>query len=216
MSAALVFGEYLAATVVALMYAGGQYSAFAEKRARREMTALLAARRGARCATGTASLPRYRSMPSSRATAFSSVAATSCLPTGSWTGVSRSSSASALTGESLPVRCAERGAGNERSTSVGDAFDLSVARRAADSTYAGIVRLVEQAEGHEAPMARPRGSLRDRLSRGDGGVRRGAWILTGDPIRAVAVLVVATLSAHPRGAEWRSSPACRGRRVKAS
>ena len=43
MTAALVFGEYLAAAVVALMYAGGQYlEAFAEKRARREMTALLA------------------------------------------------------------------------------------------------------------------------------------------------------------------------------
>ena len=43
MSAALVFGETLAAAVVALMYAGGQYlELFAERRARREMTALLA------------------------------------------------------------------------------------------------------------------------------------------------------------------------------
>ena len=43
MSAALVFGEELAAVVVALMYAGGQYlESFAEGRARREMTALLA------------------------------------------------------------------------------------------------------------------------------------------------------------------------------
>src|SRR5262252_2721552 len=43
MLAALVFAEYLAAVVVALMYAGGQYlEAFAERRASREMTALLA------------------------------------------------------------------------------------------------------------------------------------------------------------------------------
>ena len=43
MSAALVFGEHLAAVVVALMYAGGQYlESFAEGRATREMTALLA------------------------------------------------------------------------------------------------------------------------------------------------------------------------------
>ena len=42
MTAALMFGEYLAAAVVALMYAGGQYlESFAEGRARREMTALL-------------------------------------------------------------------------------------------------------------------------------------------------------------------------------
>jgi cation transport ATPase len=43
MLAALVFGEYLAAVVVALMYSGGQYlESFAEHRASREMTALLA------------------------------------------------------------------------------------------------------------------------------------------------------------------------------
>jgi cation transport ATPase len=42
MSAALIFGETLAANVVALMYAGGQLlESFAEGRARREMTALL-------------------------------------------------------------------------------------------------------------------------------------------------------------------------------
>src|SRR5258708_34950266 len=43
MLAALLFAEYLAAVVVALMYAGGQYlEDFAERRASREMTALLA------------------------------------------------------------------------------------------------------------------------------------------------------------------------------
>src|SRR5271169_6218295 len=43
MTAALAFGENLAAAVVALMYAGGQYlENFAERHARREMTALLA------------------------------------------------------------------------------------------------------------------------------------------------------------------------------
>ena len=43
MAAALIVGEELAAVVVALMYAGGQFlEAFAERHARREMTALLA------------------------------------------------------------------------------------------------------------------------------------------------------------------------------
>src|SRR5665647_1398987 len=42
MTAALAVGENLAAAIVALMYAGGQYlEAFAERHARREMTALL-------------------------------------------------------------------------------------------------------------------------------------------------------------------------------
>ena len=43
MLAALLFAEYLAAAVVAVMYSGGQYlESFAERRASREMTALLA------------------------------------------------------------------------------------------------------------------------------------------------------------------------------
>lgn len=43
MSAALIFGEELAAAIVALMYAGGQYlETDAEGRAQRDMTALLA------------------------------------------------------------------------------------------------------------------------------------------------------------------------------
>ena len=43
MTAALAVGQTLAGAIVALMYAGGQYlEGFAEKRARREMTALLA------------------------------------------------------------------------------------------------------------------------------------------------------------------------------
>ena len=42
MSAALIFGEYLAAVVVAVMYSGGTFlERFAEGRARREMRALL-------------------------------------------------------------------------------------------------------------------------------------------------------------------------------
>lgn len=43
MTAALAVGENLAAVVVALMYSGGQYlEGFAERHARREMTAILA------------------------------------------------------------------------------------------------------------------------------------------------------------------------------
>jgi P-type E1-E2 ATPase len=43
MFAALLFAEYLAAAVVAVMYSGGQYlESFAERRASREMSALLA------------------------------------------------------------------------------------------------------------------------------------------------------------------------------
>ena len=79
------------------------------------------------------------------------------------------------------------------STNVGEAFDLVASRRAAESTYAGIVRLVEAAQRSKAPMSRLADRYRDGVSRGDGRrspAGRGSW--TGDPIRAVAVLVVAT------------------------
>src|SRR6185312_9573188 len=78
------------------------------------------------------------------------------------------------------------------STNVGDAFDLEAARVAADSTYAGVVRLVAAAQKARAPMSR----LADRYAMVFLGVTlalgSAAWQFTGDPIRAVAVLVVAT------------------------
>ena len=78
------------------------------------------------------------------------------------------------------------------STNVGEAFDLMATRRAAESTYAGIVRLVEAAQRRVEPMSR----MADRYALlflvVTVVLAVAAWALTGDPIRAVAVLVVAT------------------------
>ncbi len=78
------------------------------------------------------------------------------------------------------------------STNVGEAFDLVATRRAAESTYAGIVRLVEAAQRARAPMSR----MADRYALlflvVTIALATAAWGLTGDPIRAVAVLVAAT------------------------
>jgi heavy metal translocating P-type ATPase len=97
-----------------------------------------------------------------------------------------------LTGEAIPVQRKVTEAVLSGSTNVGEAFDLVALRRAAESTYAGIVRLVESAQRSKAPMSR----LADRFSMVFLGVTitiaGGAWLWTGDPIRAVAVLVVAT------------------------
>lgn len=99
---------------------------------------------------------------------------------------------SALSGESLPVR---RHAGEtvlSGSVNAGAPFDLSASRAAAQSTYAGIVRMVEAARNSRAPFMR----LADRyalalipLTLILAGL---AWLLSGDPVRALAVLVVAT------------------------
>ena len=70
--------------------------------------------------------------------------------------------------------------------------EASAMHEAEDSTYAGIVRLVEDAQRSKAPMSR----LADRWSIGFLAITVmiafAAWWFTRDPIRAVAVLVVAT------------------------
>jgi heavy metal translocating P-type ATPase len=193
MSAALLFGETLAAAVVALMYSGGTFlESFAQGRARREMSDLLS--RVPRTAT------RHRNG------ALDEVPLDDITPgdlllirqgeVAPVDGAVESERAmldqSALTGESMPARLARGQDVMSGSTNAGEAFDLRATRRAADSTYAGIVRLVEAAQASKAPMAR----LADRYSllflAVTVALATAAWWFTGDPIRAVAVLVVAT------------------------
>ena len=193
MTAALVFGEALAAAVVALMYSGGTFlESFAEGRARREMSALLS--RVPRTATrkrdgALEEVPLDQIAPGD----LLLIRQGDVAPVD---GVVESARAmldqSALTGESMPIRL-ERGAEvMSGSTNAGEAFDLRATQIAADSTYAGIVRLVAAAQASKAPMAR----LADRYSLVFLAVTvtlaTAAWWFTGDPIRAVAVLVVAT------------------------
>lgn len=193
MSAALLFGETLAAAVVAVMYAGGTFlESFAEGRARREMHALLS--RVPRTATrhrdgALEDVPLDAIRPGDRLL----IRQGDVVPVD---GIVASQTAfldtSALTGESLPVH-ADRGADvMSGATNAGEAFDLIAERPAHESTYAGIVRLVEEAQHARAPMSR----MADRWSLGflavTLAIAAAAWAVTGDPIRAVAVLVVAT------------------------
>ncbi|OCW56966.1 heavy metal translocating P-type ATPase [Hoeflea olei] len=193
MSAALVFGETLAAAVVAVMYSGGTFlESFAEGRARREMSDLLS--RVPRVAT-------RRRADTLEEIPLDDIAIGDLLlirhgDVAPVDGMVESEQAildqSALTGESLPIRLGRGEDVMSGSTNSGDAFDLRVKRRAADSTYAGIVRLVETAQASKAPMSR----LADRWSMlfllATIVIAAAAWAQTGDPIRAVAVLVVAT------------------------
>ncbi len=99
---------------------------------------------------------------------------------------------SALTGEPLPV---ERITGDDVRSGVlnaGRPIDLLATAVAAQSTYAGVVRLVQQAQASSAPFVR----AADRfaiyfvpLTLILAGV---SWAVGGDPVLAVAVLVVAT------------------------
>ncbi len=193
MSAALAFGETLAAAVVALMYSGGTFlEIIAEGRARREMHLLLARvpRTATRHNNGALEEVALEAIePGDRLLIRQGDVA----PVDGTVASARAVlDTSALTGESLPVTLAEGDAVMSGATCSGEAFDMVAVRRAEESSYAGIVRLVEAAQKSKAPMSR----LADRWSLWflafTVALALAAWWFTGDPIRAVAVLVVAT------------------------
>lgn len=193
MAGALAAGEYLAGTVVALMYAGGQaLEDFAQDRAGREMTALLARvpRSARRMAQGRIEEIAIAAIATGDRLLIAAgeilpVDATLASPNGVF-------DEAAMTGEPLPVnRCA----GDSLSSGIvnaGAAVEIVAIRPAAESTYAGIVRLVEAARRSKAPMAR----LADRYALGflalTVTMAGGAWAWSGDPLRGLAVLVIAT------------------------
>lgn len=193
MTAALVFGENLAAAVVAVMYSGGGFlEGYAEGRAKREMHDLLA--RVPRTATRHVDgklldVPLGDIEPGDRLL----IRQGDVVPVD---GILASQSAfldtSALTGESLPVHASGGMEVMSGATNAGDAFDVTATRRADESTYAGIVRLVEAAQRSKAPMSRLADQWSLAFLLASVGLSLAAWWFTNDPIRAVAVLVVAT------------------------
>ncbi|MGF1662488.1 MAG: heavy metal translocating P-type ATPase [Kineosporiaceae bacterium] len=99
---------------------------------------------------------------------------------------------STLTGEPLPV---DRGPGEDvrsGALNAGPPARMVATATSEASTYAGIVRLVEQAGAESAPFVR----VADRVAAGFVPFALAfatlAWAVSGDPVRAVAVLVVAT------------------------
>ncbi|WP_242531212.1 HAD-IC family P-type ATPase [Roseococcus thiosulfatophilus] len=190
---ALVMDENLAANVVALMYAGGQFlDDHARHRASAEMTALLA--RQPRTALrhgpgGLEEVPLTTLRPGDRLL----IPRGAVLPVdGLLEGESALLDTAAVTGEPLPQRAARGEALLSGCANAGEAFDLLATTDAEASTYGGILRLVRAAQESRAPMAR----LADRWALGflalTLALAGGAWAAIGEATRALAVLVVAT------------------------
>jgi heavy metal translocating P-type ATPase len=193
MAGCLFIGEYLAGNVVALMLTGGQMlEDYARARARREMTALLArAPRSAQRyeAGGLREVPIEAIKPGD----LLLVRPGETVPVDGLVsdGARAMIDESALTGESIPIAKVSGDPVMSGSVNEGGAFDLTATETAAGSTYAGIVRLVESAQGSKAPMSR----LADRYALGFLAVTlalSAAAYWLGGEIRALAVLVVAT------------------------
>ncbi len=193
MAGALALGELVAGAVIAVMLTGGQaLERFAEGRARRELSALLA--RAPRVAH------RYDdgqvedvTVDAVRAGDVLLVKTGEVLPTDGMV-LDRQAvlDESALTGESRPTEVSPGSLVRSGAVNAGGVLQLRATTTAAGSTYAGIVRLVEQAASERSPFVR----LADRSA----GwfvlvtlvLAGAAWAWSGDPVRALAVLVVAT------------------------
>jgi P-type E1-E2 ATPase len=97
-----------------------------------------------------------------------------------------------MTGEPLPVLRAHGEQVRSGTSNAGDVFELRTIRPAAESAYSAVVRLVRDAESRKAPFVR----LADRYAifflPVTIVVAGLAWALSGDPVRALAVFVVAT------------------------
>ncbi|WP_055046728.1 heavy metal translocating P-type ATPase [Devosia sp. A16] len=193
MGAALLFGEALAANVVGLMYAGGQLlEQFAEGRAKRELTALLGRvpRTAMRKRDGALEqVPIGELVPGD----LILIRAGDTLPVdGTVVATTAVVNEAALTGEPLPVKHKAGEALLSGSINAGDAFEMTVTHPAAQSTFAHIVRLVEQAQQTKAPVVRVADRLAVWFLLVTVAIAGAAWWWSGDHLRALAVLVVAT------------------------
>jgi heavy metal translocating P-type ATPase len=193
MIGAILLHETLPGAVIAVMITTGRaLEDYADTRARRELAALLARspRVVHRYGPGGLTSPPIESVVQGDRLL---VKPGEVVPVdGTIVGESAVLDESALTGESRP---AVHEAGDQIASgtvNAGGPFDLISLATAEASTYAGIIRLVASAASSKAPFVR----LADRFALLflplTFGIAGSAWLLSGDPVRALAVLVVAT------------------------
>ncbi len=193
MVGSLPLDQELAGLIVGLMFSGGAaLEDVASTRARRELTALV--RRAPKVAQRRVG-DQLEQVPVERVqTGDVVVVRTGEVVPVDGTLVSGEAvvDTSTLSGEPLPVTIAQGMPVLSGTANAGTPFEARADRPAADSAYAALVRLVEQAQAHRAPFVR----MADRyagfflpatlLAAG------AAWALSGDAERALAVVVVAT------------------------
>lgn len=193
MSGSLLLGEGLAGVVIAVMYAGGNaLEDFAVARAQRDLRSLIdRAPRIAHRRVGStiADTPVEQVVIGD----VILVRGGEIVPVdGAIISPTATIDESALSGEPIPV---SRQAGEEArsgSLNAGGAFEIRASATAGESTYAGILRMVNAAQTAKSPFIR----LADRyallLLPVTLLIAGGAWLFSGDPIRGLAVLVAAT------------------------
>ena len=193
MSGALTLGQYLAGIVVAVMYAGGNIlEDFAVGRAERDLRSLIErAPKVAHRRVGSA----IEDVPIEQVAVDDDVLvrAGEIIPID---GIIVSPIAvldeAAVTGEPIPINRQAGELARSGSLNAGEMFELRASATANDSTYAGIVRMVSAAQTAKAPFVRVADRYALLLLPLTLITAGGAWYFSGDPIRALAVLVAST------------------------
>ncbi len=193
MVGALALGELLAGVVIGLMFSGGlALEEIASARARRELTALVE-RAPKRARVRVDGGLREVSVEQVVAGDVAVVRTGEVIPVdGTLLSEKAVIDTSTLTGEPLPVTLVGGMPVLSGTANAGAPFEVRAERPAAESAYAALVRLVTQAETERAPMVR----LADRYA----GfflpatllIAGLAWALSGEAVRGLAVVVVAT------------------------
>ena len=193
MTGALAFREFLVGALIGLMMSGGAaLEAYASKRARRELTALVerAPRVAHRRVGDTLEvIPVEDVVPGDTLV----VRPGEVIPVdGAIVSAEAIIDESALTGEPLPVTVQAGGQAHSGTANAGEAFELRATRSAADSAYAALVKLVREAETQRAPFVRMADRYAAVFLPVTTVVAGIAWGVSGDSLRALAVFVVAT------------------------
>jgi heavy metal translocating P-type ATPase len=193
MIGALALDEVLAGAVIGLMFSGGAaLETVASRRARRELTRLV--ERAPRVAqrhvgSGLEEVPVDAVVPGDVVL----VRTGEVIPVDG-TVVSEEAvvDTSTLSGEPLPVTLRPGMTVMSGTANAGGPFDVRADRPASESAYTALVRLVEQAQAHRAPFVRMADRYAGVFLPITLAVSGLAWALSGDPVRALAVVVVAT------------------------
>ena len=193
MSGALLLGQNLAGVVVAVMYAGGNIlEDFAVARAERDLRSLIdRAPKVAHRRSDSA----IEDVPVDRVAVGDDllVRAGEVIPVdGVITTPNAVLDEAAVTGEPIPVNRQAGELARSGSLNAGETFELRASTTASESTYAGIVRMVSAAQTAKAPFVRIADRFALLLLPVTLITAGGAWYLSGDPIRALAVLVAST------------------------
>ena len=190
---ALALDEAAAAAVIALMVAGGEaLEAWAEGRAQGALTDLLArAPRGA-ALISNGEITEIKLDAIAPGDLLLVRPGETVPADGTLEDAGATLDESMLTGEPLPVSLRQGARLRSGAVNAGGAFRMRASAGAAGSTYAAIIRLTQAAAQSRAPLVR----LADRWAIAfiilTCCVAGAAWLISGDPRRALAVLVVAT------------------------